>query len=79
MASQTIAIGRCLTVQFFPPQLLAKENVIPEFPGSGQDLWRTGLRFVQKMTGATGFTEGNKSVFTCDTFGNEISSEIGPL
>lgn len=58
-------------------QLLQHERVIPELPGSPSDLWETGRAFVEAKT--NGNPVHGAPLYTCDTSGNDIASEIGPL
>ncbi|KAH9481922.1 hypothetical protein JR316_0006452 [Psilocybe cubensis] len=57
--------------------LLVVEGVIPELPVSPHDLWDTGRIFVESRT--SGIPNYGKPLYTCNTMGEEIPSEISAL
>jgi hypothetical protein len=56
------------------------EGVIPTLPSSAQEMWDTGHSFVEgKTAAADGYPVHSEWLYTCDTSGKEITSEIRPL
>ena len=61
-------------------QRLIAGDVIPPLPSSVQETWDTGRSFVEgKTAAADGYPVHSEWLYTCDTSGKEITSEIRPL
>ncbi|KAG8933904.1 hypothetical protein FRC03_005396 [Tulasnella sp. 419] len=67
---------KCHNWAFAAIQLLVDEGIIPPLTTleSAEAVWRRGFEFGEKC-----IADPDKSVPTCDVFGMQINSEIGPM